>query len=346
MFANTEQLIIHLGLGHGLLHQLLPHQAKVAPLLLTPSEPATAQKTPHVIVDKDMACFMCDFKAQRYLGRESRRYVMYGHYVVHYHAQLQAYIRDQATCSLCGKQCKNRLIVERHLALRHNLMESLLPEDKRIPASSGDQVSSEDSFSDSSSSCSADIVWPSAGVDVIFPSSGGSSQSSATIQSADLTGLLDRNSSLLTCPLCKVTLFTHPIRPGRRRDYLYQHLISHYKPELLAHADGNVCRFCGKEQKPRNLLRHVGTVHGVLDSLLPPPLVAVLHRIAKVGRPNKKAGKRSGTGRVSTDSGGSIGIDTAPEEESEDGNLMTEDEIKMESEDHFQVPVRVPVFFF
>jgi len=51
---------------------------------------------------------------------------------------------------------------------------------------------------------------------------------------------------------------------------MYEHLVSHYRTELAAYViDKNICRLCGKEQRRRNLLRHVADVHGVLDQLLP-----------------------------------------------------------------------------
>jgi hypothetical protein len=75
---------------------------------------------------------------------------------------------------------------------------------------------------------------------------------------------------MLTCPLCGVLITKSLVPPKRERSYMYEHLVSHYRTELAAYViDKNICRLCGKEQRPRNLLRHVADVHGVLDQLLP-----------------------------------------------------------------------------
>ena len=75
---------------------------------------------------------------------------------------------------------------------------------------------------------------------------------------------------MLTCPLCHVVPYNSPVPAKRLRHYMYEHFVSHYRTELGAYViDNNICRLCGKEQQPRNLLRHVADVHGVLDQLLP-----------------------------------------------------------------------------
>ncbi len=75
---------------------------------------------------------------------------------------------------------------------------------------------------------------------------------------------------MLTCPLCGVLISKSLVPPKRERSYMYEHLVSHYRTELAAYVmDNNTCRLCGKEQRRRNLLRHVADVHGVLDQLLP-----------------------------------------------------------------------------
>jgi hypothetical protein len=75
---------------------------------------------------------------------------------------------------------------------------------------------------------------------------------------------------MLTCPLCGVLITKSLVPPKRERSYMYEHLVSHYRTELAAYViDKNICRLCGKEQRRRNLLRHVADVHGVLDQLLP-----------------------------------------------------------------------------
>jgi hypothetical protein len=59
---------------------------------------------------------------------------------------------------------------------------------------------------------------------------------------------------------------------------MYQHFICHFRDQLLVYTEGSCCKLCGKEQRQRNLLRHVGTVHGILDQLLPPDIVETMSK--------------------------------------------------------------------
>jgi hypothetical protein len=174
MFSDANQLIVHIGLGHGLLHQLLPDQAKVAPLVVKVSPPppppfvkssvalSTTQCAegtkmvsgpsslrvkplaaltessedtayPPASIATTMACFKCDFKAPL---SASLRYAMYSHYVEHYRTELQPYMRQDLRCVLCGKKGNTKLALEQHVALRHRLLDKLLPKAQRIPAES------------------------------------------------------------------------------------------------------------------------------------------------------------------------------------------------------------------
>ena len=385
-FADSDQLVVHLGLGHGLLHQLLPDEAKIAALFMKVANPTTAKRPlpsrpekaepgqnannastagliklsmlgqkwntlaasitampglplsvdvvsqfkkispvvaaqltspqPAVVAAAEAVnspptaegnvCFQCGYVAQPRARRESYRWVMYSHYVRHYRHLLAPYIRNNQTCGLCEKQGGNLGLIERHIALHHDVMDKLLPEQYRIPKGATrkkrrPKVSRRKSdLATNKMSCTPP---PAA--------------SSEPIRTNPVPLV---KPAQLTCPLCKVVLFEHCL-PHRRRDYLYQHFIVHYRSELRAYTEDYKCRLCGREQKPRNLLRHVGMVHGVLDTLLPPEVAAAERRIK---RRQERARQMGVSCRM---------------EEDEDDDLVgeSESEIKMELEEHFQV---------
>jgi hypothetical protein len=147
-------LAVHLGLEHGLIHSLLPDEAKVslrwdqarsastkvppgvtrfvkiAPATTRPTQPPAPQAV----------CYLCGYQAERGSSRESLRYIMYSHYAAaHFKDQLGAYIRSDGTCLVCHKKEKSRKLLWRHLALAHNLLEDWLPEERRIAAAAAAQ---------------------------------------------------------------------------------------------------------------------------------------------------------------------------------------------------------------
>ncbi len=113
---------------------------------------------------------------------------------------------------------------------------------------------------------------------------------------------------------------------------MYEHFVSHYRTELGAYViDNNICQLCGKEQRPRNLLRHVADMHGVLDQLLP----------KEVSRMYAKKKREGGTARQLGKSLGSL-----EEEETVDdvSSIATEEEekkMKVDAKSRFQVDQKI-----
>jgi len=101
---------------------------------------------------------------------------------------------------------------------------------------------------------------------------------------------------MLTCPLCYVVPYNSPVPAKCVRNYMYQHFVSHYRTELGAYViDNNICRLCGKEQQPRNLLRHVADVHGVLDQLLPKEVSRMYAKKKREGGAARQLGQSLGS---------------------------------------------------
>jgi len=116
------------------------------------------------------------------------------------------------------------------------------------------------------------------------------------------------------------------------RDYTYQHFISsHYKTQLAAYLKDNICTLCGKEQKFRNVLRHVAMVHGILDKLLPEEIRRLYPKkrdLAARSREKSLASSEEDLWEEMVDDVSSI---TTEEEE---------EEMKIDVRDHFQVRYR------
>jgi hypothetical protein len=133
---------------------------------------------------------------------------------------------------------------------------------------------------------------------------------------------------MLTCPLCHVVPYNSPVPAKRVRHYMYEHFVSHYRTELGAYViDNNICRLCGKEQQPPNLLRHVADVHGVLDQLLP----------KEVSRMYAKKKREKGAARQLGQILGSLDEEESVDDVSSIATEKEEKEMKVDVKSHFQV---------
>jgi hypothetical protein len=259
-----------------------------------------------------LACFRCDYQTAAQPGPDSTRLILYAHYVIHYEAELAAAHIDEETqaCRLCQKagSRKKRLMMLRHLALQHNLLEPLLPANHRLPPAA---------------SRSSSGAQPLRGLLAVKPP-----------PPNQLAAAAEGGGVLLTCPLCHLALHRN-LPVARHRAYLYQHFVVHYKTELTAYTDGGSgCLLCGTEVRPeRRLLRHVGLTHGILDQLLPPEVLDVTAALPvhDDGTPGVSGGKTERQNGAAANSG----LQVKEEEEGE--------EMKMVFTDHALVRMAVKV---